>query len=122
MSSILALPVSVEQIAVTIKQMSPEERQRLLDLVPEFRATRRTSAPRTLAEARASAAKLRAEMQSARNAPILSPDDPFLGGLTLAQYLALPDAERAKVWERLTETTWSESDEREVKPDAVPAC
>ncbi|MFQ6041711.1 MAG: hypothetical protein ACE5PV_12710 [Candidatus Poribacteria bacterium] len=35
--SVFALPVNLEQIAALIKRMSPDDRQRLLKLVPELR-------------------------------------------------------------------------------------
>jgi len=38
--SVLALPVTIEQIATAIKQMSPAERQRLFELVPELQPER----------------------------------------------------------------------------------
>ncbi len=49
--SMLALPVSVEQVAVTIRQMSPAERQRLFELAPELREAA-YNMPRALDEVR----------------------------------------------------------------------
>ncbi len=37
MEARFALPVSIEQVAVVIKQMSRSDRERLLDLIPELR-------------------------------------------------------------------------------------
>ena len=36
-TSVLALPISIEQLATVIRRMTPADRQRLLDLVPELR-------------------------------------------------------------------------------------
>jgi hypothetical protein len=110
--SIVALPVSVEQIAAVIKQMSPDNRQRLLDLVPELRQPLEPRA-RTLREARANMSLVREQVQQALAGQSLSPNEPFLGELTLGQYLALPDAERARLWESLTHPTWTEAEERD---------
>ena len=54
-SSIFALPVSVEQVATVIKQMSPADRQRLLALVPELQRAVKEEPARTVEEARAPA-------------------------------------------------------------------
>jgi hypothetical protein len=113
--SILAVPVSVEQIAMAIKQMSPATRQRLLDLVPELCQTP-SPAPRTIYETRASVTIVREQVQQALAGQPPSPDDPFLGGLTLKQYLDLPDEERARLWESLTDQTWTEAGERDALP------
>jgi hypothetical protein len=118
--SVLALPVSVEQIAAAIKHMSPANQRRLLDLVPELRQIS-SPTPRTIYEARASTGMVREQIQQALAGQTLSSDDPFLGGLTLGQYLDLPDEERARLWESLTDTTWAEAEERDVEPDALPA-
>jgi len=112
---ILAVPVSVEQIAMAIKQMSPASRQRLLDLVPELRQTP-SPASRAVYQARASVAIVREQVQQVIAGQPFAPDDPFLGGLTLKQYLDLPDEERARLWETPTDTTWSETEERGAMP------
>jgi len=101
---------------MAIKQMSPASRQRLFDLVPELRQTP-PPAPRAIYEARANVAIVREQVQQAIAGQKFSPDDPFLGGLTLKQYLDLPDEERARLWESLTDKTWAEAEER----DALPA-
>jgi hypothetical protein len=98
--SVFALPVSVEQIATVIKQMSPTDQKRLLELVPNLRqiATESTFV-RTEEQTQANIAHLRAEVLAALNHQLLSPDEPFLGDLTLGQYLALPDEEKTKLWD-----------------------
>jgi len=56
--AIWPMPVSVEQIAVVVRQMSPEEQRRLVELAPELR---RVLAPvRTLLQAIESARVLKA--------------------------------------------------------------
>ena len=119
--TVFALPVSVEQVAAVIKQMPPTDRQRLLELVPELREAPPLSTPRTLAEASASAELTRAEVKQALAGQPVVATDPFVGNLTLEQYLNLPDEERARLWELPAGATLMEAEEREVKPDAVLA-
>ncbi len=100
-NSMLALPVSVEQVAITIRQMSPAERQRLFELAPELREAA-YNMPRALDEARASAEQLRIDVLQALGNQPLPPDTPFLDDLTLDQYLNLPDDDRAQLWDNRT--------------------
>ena len=51
---------------------------------------------------------------------LLSPDEPFLGNLTLRQYHAVSDRDKEKLWEQWENTDIMESEEREVEIDAVP--
>lgn len=68
---------------------------------------------RTIEQAQASVARLRAKVMEIMNNQTLSPDEPFMGGLTLGQYQALPDEERGKLWDE-----WADTDlmEREANP------
>ena len=51
----------------------------------------------------------------------LSPDEPFLGNLTLGQYQSLPDEEKAHLWDEWGDLDLMGLEEREVAPDALPA-
>jgi hypothetical protein len=118
---VFALPVSVEQLAVAIRQMSPADRRRLLLLVPELRQEAIQLPPRTLDETRAAVERVRAEvLQALGGQPLLS-DETFLGDLTLGQYLDLPDTERARLWNTWTDTDINTLEERNVPPDTAPA-
>src|SRR5574341_1582216 len=97
-NSVIALPVSVEQVAVAIRQMKLTDRKRLMELVPELRQETTEALPRTLEQARASVEQLRVEVQNALAGTSLSPDESFLGNLTLGQYLDLPDDKRAQLY------------------------
>ncbi len=119
--TVFALPVSVEQVAAVIKQMPPTDRRRLLELVLKLYEVPPPSAPRTLAEASASAELTRAEVKQALAGQPVVATDPFVGNLTLEQYLNLPDEERTRLWELPAGATLMEAEEREVKPDAVLA-
>jgi hypothetical protein len=118
--SILTLPVSLEQVATVIKQMSPAEREKLCALVPELRQAAAQTSPRTRDEAWANVERVQAEvLREFRTQPLL-PTEPFLDGLTLEQYLALPDEERARIWDKWAGTDWERLKERDVQPDALP--
>lgn len=98
-SSVIALPVSVEQMALAIRQMNFTDRKRLIELVPELRREITGILPRTLEQASASVEQLRVEVQQAFASANSSPDEPFFGGLTVGQYLDLPDNQRAQLWD-----------------------
>ena len=126
--SVFALPVSLEQIAVLIKRMSSDDRQRLFKLVPELRQEavrpvleRSEGTKRTLDDARETVKQLQEEVLQALGGQLLSPDEPFLEGLTLGEYLDLPESEQAKLWDKWAEISLEELEEVEVRTDAVPA-
>ena len=96
---VFSLPVSVEQIAAVIKQMSPAERQRLFELVPEIHHQLVGGKLRSTEAMDATVERLRAEMKGRLGAAMIFDDMPFLGGLTLRQYSDLAENERARLWE-----------------------
>jgi hypothetical protein len=98
-NAVFALPVSVEQLALTIRQMPPPDRLRLIELVPELRQATVAPKSRTREEMKKNVDKLRARLHAALDGERLSPEEPFLGNLTLGQYLDLPDNERGRLWE-----------------------
>jgi hypothetical protein len=113
-NSVVALPVSVEQVAAAIRQMKLAERKRLIELVPEFRQELTETLPRSLEQARASVERLRVEVHQALAGINLSPNEPFLGNLTIGQYFDLPDDKRAQLWDEWAGVDLAEADEREV--------
>lgn len=119
--SVIALPVSVEQLAAAIRHMSPADRQRLLDLVPELRQAATQLPPRMLDEARASVERVQTEVAQVLAGQCLSPDEPFVDGLSLGQYLDLPEEERACLWNVWANVALDEVEERDVRPDALSA-
>lgn len=104
-NSVIALPVSVEQMAVAIRQMKLTDRKRLIELVPELMQEITPTSPRTLEQAHASVEQLRVEVRQAFAGANPSPDEPFFGGLTVGQYFDLPDNQRAQLWD-----DWAEVD------------
>jgi hypothetical protein len=118
--TIFALPVSIEQVATVIKQMSAADREQLCALVPELRQASVQTSPRTLDEAQVAVEQVRAEVLREFGAQPLAPTEPFLDGLTVEEYLALPDEERAQKWGKWAGTDWERLKERDVEPDALP--
>lgn len=119
--SVLALPISIEQLAAVIRQMNAADRQRLLALAPDLRQDALQLPPHAPDTTRSAVERVRAEVLQALNGQLLSPDEPFLEGLTLGAYLALPDAERARLWAEWTELALDHVEEKDVRPDAAPA-
>jgi hypothetical protein len=120
-TAVLALPITLEQLAVAIRHMSPADRQRLLALVPELHQEATQMSLPMLTEAQAAVERVRREVLQALGEQGLSADEPFIGDLTLGQYLDLPEAERLRLWEVWTAVALDTLEERDVRPDAVPA-
>lgn len=118
--STLTRPISVEQVATTIKQMSQVDLQRLFDLVPNLQQKPAKRPTRTLEQAQASVEILWAEIKADPNYRALTGNEPFLGGLALDQFLALPDDEQNKIWDEEEKIDFVEPEEVEVRPDAIP--
>ena len=112
------LPVSVEQLALAIRQISSVDRRRLFELAPELRETA-ASLPRTLPEARASVEYTRATVRAALGNECLSPDTPFVDDLTLGQYLDLPDDRRAQLWDTWAGLDLADLEEQDARSDAL---
>lgn len=117
-TNIFTLPVSLEQVAALIKRMHPEDRQRLLAMVPELTAEV-IKQEKLLDEANRTVAELKQELLVELGGEPLSSDEPFLDGLTLGQYLELSEAERAKLWDKWSEVAFEDIEEVEVPPNAL---
>ena len=119
--AIVPMPVTIEQVAAVVRNMSRKERQRLLELVPELRETPNSSLSPQAAKDQALVEQLRREILTALDGRFLIPDEPFLDAMTLGAYLDLPDAERTRLWDRWEQdgaVSWEEVD---VRADALPA-
>ncbi len=109
----------VQRIAALLKACTPEELAQLVDLVPQLREAQR------LAEMEEEAIEhFRQVLTHKRDGSPLVLDEPFLGGLTYREYLALSPEEEDALWERLFAEAeealkgseeWGEAD---VRPDA----
>ncbi|MCL4262806.1 MAG: hypothetical protein KJ069_06305 [Anaerolineae bacterium] len=120
-SAIVALPVTVEQIAQAIRQMNVAERMRLLELVPELQE--KVGDERDEEEARISLVELQTEVNQLFAGKKLAIGDPFIGDLSLHDYLSLPEEERQSLWEKLADdNAWLDTiKEKDVRPDALLA-
>jgi hypothetical protein len=75
----------------------------------------------TKAQIEASVAVLQTEVLALLNHQPLSGDAPFLGNFTLDEYHALPEAEKAQLWDEWAGDDLLALDEQEVEPNALPA-
>ncbi|MBN1874970.1 MAG: hypothetical protein JXA33_12125 [Anaerolineae bacterium] len=118
---VFPLPVSLEQIGAVIRRMSVQELQRLLELAPDLRQVALQSVKRSEEQARETVAQLQKELSVNLGGKFLSPEEPFLGDMTLGEYLNLPEKEKGAFWESWADTDLMDIEEREVKPDALLA-
>jgi hypothetical protein len=112
----------VEQVARLIQRFDRREKARLVQLVPELRTIRPEEANLPAVQE-----ELMTYFDSrlARH-PELRPmqdRDPFLGGLTVAAFFALPEVEQDRVWNQAHVEAERESGayEHPVREDALPA-
>lgn len=90
--------ISVERVARIIREMSAEEKRYLVYLVPELREVEPLKPPEQLLRPSTEfLEKLRQEMLEARGGVPPSNEDPFIGGLTVGEYLALSDEEQEEL-------------------------
>jgi hypothetical protein len=111
-------PGRVEQVAALIRRMTPKERAQLVELVPELR--HEASLPtgqRDLIDYFSS------KLEALPSAPLMRDEDPFIGGLSVREFFALPEKEQARLWDEAHARAEAElgSRERPVRPDALPA-
>jgi len=118
---VFALPVSVEQIAVVIKQMNLDDQKRLVELVPTLQQAISQPRVRAAEQTRNNISRLQAEVLAAIDNQPLSADEPFFGSLTLKQYHALPEQKKAELWDEWGVDNLMELEEQEVGIDALPA-
>jgi hypothetical protein len=109
-NTMVAMPVTVEQIASAIKRMDESERERLFQLVTE---PDQSVINPTRAEAQTAVERIRTDLLEVLGGKPLSPDEPFMGDLTLGQYFDLPDEKRQALWDEWTgEQEWIDQVER----------
>ena len=119
--SMFALPVSVEQIAAVINQMSDVEQQRLLTLTPQLHQVAVATPVYTQAQIEESIVAVQAEVLALLNHQPIGGDAPFLGNLTLDEYHALPEEEKARLWDELAGNDLFNLEEQDVAAHALPA-
>lgn len=114
-------PMTLEQVANAVKELTLSQQRQLLDLVPNLRWVAQKPAVRTVEEARAEVELLKEEIMAELNYQPISGNEQFLGAFTLNEYLALPDSEQARIWDEAAEIDWDDLEEVEVSPHALLA-
>ncbi len=119
--TILALPVSLEQLGAAIRRMSREDQRKLLDLAPSLREVAWQTPEWTESQARETVSHLQQEILAELGGKPLAPDELFLGDMTLSEYHALSEQEKHALWEAWADIDLMTLEEREVLPNAVLA-
>ena len=90
------IPHRVVQVARLIRGLSQKEREQLKALVPELQRPPET---KLLIDKGKMRNYIQQELAKVGNEyPPLAEADPFLGGLTIREYFALPDEDRERIW------------------------
>ena len=112
----------VEKVAQLIQNFTRQQKVRLLQLVPELQTIQaeETVIPREQLEL---IAYFEREMDALPEGRRMQDDDMFMAGLTVAEFFALPDESRARLWDKEHFEVEQELGyyEQEVRPDALPA-
>jgi hypothetical protein len=105
----------VRQVAELVRRLNEEEIRELLRLVPKLQVeAAAVGQPDDLvAWAREQLA------HHALEAHLMQDEDMFLENKTVAEYFALPEEERERIWAEIYTAAIESAPEREVKPDAV---
>jgi hypothetical protein len=97
----------IDRVATLVRQMTPTQRERLLDLAPDLRRD-------VLARAKKQADL--ADYFENRMKEVLSeavtqsppPEEEFLGPYTLDEFCALPEDEQVRLWDQAHAQAWEE--------------
>ncbi|MEJ5309327.1 MAG: hypothetical protein WHX52_06115 [Anaerolineae bacterium] len=122
MTQLRTRSVPLEQLARLIRRLDRRQKAALIRLVPELQTIR----PDELvlpAGQNDLLAYFEAKMAALPEARPLRDNDIFLGGLTVAEFFAAPEAEQARIWDTAhTEALQALDDyEHPIRPDAVSA-
>jgi hypothetical protein len=118
MSQVSSMPLRVRQIARLIRQMSAQERRWLLQMLPELRQT--PAVPDAQTELMA---YFQPRIDALAPAPPMTDADPFVAGLSVGEFFALPEDEQARLWDQAHAEVETELTprERSVRRTALPA-
>ena len=121
MTQLQARSAPLEQLARLIRRLDRRQKATLLQLVPELQTIR----PDELAVTAGQNDLLTyfdAKIAALSDARPLRDNDLYLGGLTVAEFFAAPEAEQARIWDAAhTEAFKALGDyEHPVHPTAVP--
>jgi hypothetical protein len=116
------LAVPLERIAWLLQSLSRRQKALLLQLVPELQIIRPEEADLP-AEQTDLFAYFQRKIEALPSPRAMQENDIFLGGLTVAQFFALPEPEQARLWQEAHQAVEQELGryEHPVRPDALPA-
>ena len=113
---------AVEQVARLIRRFDRRQKARLLQLVPDLQTIRAEEAGIPAAH-EALLAYFDDKLARLPERRPMQDHDPFLSGLTVAQFFALPEGDQDRIWEQ----AHAEAEhalaghEQDVRRDALPA-
>lgn len=116
-SQTTSVPIRVRQVARLIRAMSDQERRWLVQVLPELRQAQ--VAPAAQADLMA---HFRPRLDAIVGARPMRDSDPFIAGLTVGEFFALPEADQARLWDQAHTEAEHETKplERRVHPHALP--
>jgi hypothetical protein len=112
----------IDRVAMLVRQMSPAQRERLLDLAPDLRRDVLNRARKQADLADYFEDRMR-EVLSERFMQSPPPEEEFLGPYTLDEFCALPEDEQVRLWDQAHAQAWEELSDIEypTRSDAVSA-
>ena len=116
------ISVPVEQVARLIHTFNRQQKAKLLQLVPELQTIRPEEADIPIDQVELMAYFQKKIDILPQQVP-LQDDDPFVGGLTVAEFFALPETDQSRVWQEayLEAEHKLKNYEHPVQHDALPA-
>lgn len=122
MTQVYARNAPLEQLARLIRRLDRRQKALLLQLVPELQTIRPDESDRLAAQSDV-LAYFEAKLAALPDARALRDDDLFLGGLTVAEFFAAPEAEQVRLWDAAhAEAHQALADyEHPIHPHALPA-
>ncbi len=112
MTEVTHIPLRVRQIANLIHQMDAEERRWLIRLAPELQTPPIPELQQELYAYFEPRLRRLAETTTAND------DEPFIGGLSIVQFFALPEDEQLRLWELAHTTAEHELNQPEIPVQA----
>ena len=118
MSQTARVPTRVRQVARLIRSMSEQERRWLIQALPELRQAPNLPAPQADLMAH-----FQPRLDALDGARPMTDADPFVGGLSVGEFFALPESEQARLWSQAHAEAEPKIEPRErlVRPNALPA-
>jgi hypothetical protein len=94
--NVIPIPTHLDELAKVLRQLTPQEMMRLVELVPQLKQTQIV-----LEEQQEARDYFRQQALKLTDGKLPTPDDEFIEGVSYSQYLALSEAEQDAIWERI---------------------